>query len=92
MYRMNRPDPDPAPRRARPAARATYRDLAARGLAPTEAGNVTAFMRGLRPAHQGWTVAEIDRLLFLRFLVERGRLDPSGAAVSAAADTAASPS
>jgi hypothetical protein len=53
---------------------ATYGDLGAMGLAPTEAGNLTAYLRGLRPVDQGWTVAEIDRLLFLRYLVDRGRL------------------
>jgi hypothetical protein len=58
----------------RSAALATYSDLGARGLAPTEAGNLTAYLRGLRPVDQGWTVAEIDRLLFLRYLVDRGRL------------------
>jgi hypothetical protein len=57
------------------AALATYRDLGAKGLAPTEAGNLTAYLRGLRPVDQGWTVAEIDRLLFLRYLVDRDRLD-----------------
>jgi hypothetical protein len=55
------------------AALATYRDLGAKGLAPREAGNLTAYLRGLRPIDQGWTVAEIDRLLFLRYLVDRGR-------------------
>jgi hypothetical protein len=55
-------------------ALATYRDLEAMGLAPTEAGNLTAYLRGLRPVDQGWTVAEIDRLLFVRYLVDRGRL------------------
>ena len=57
------------------AALATYRDLGAKGLAPREAGNLTAYLRGLRPVDQGWTVAEIDRLLFLRYLVDRGRLE-----------------
>jgi hypothetical protein len=61
------------PRRS--AALATYRDLGAKGLAPAEAGNLTAYLRGLRPVDQGWTVAEIDRLLFLRYLVDRGRFD-----------------
>jgi hypothetical protein len=57
------------------AARATYRDLGARGFLPTEAGNLTAYLRGLRPVDQGWTVAEIDRLLFLRHLVEAGLVE-----------------
>ena len=54
---------------------ATYRDLGARGLAPVEAGNLTAYLRGLRPVDGGWTVSEIDRVLFLRYLVDRGRID-----------------
>ena len=61
------------------AALATYDDLGAKGLAPTESGNLTAYLRGLRPVDQGWTVAEIDRLLFLRYLVDRERLDSSNA-------------
>jgi hypothetical protein len=56
------------------ATLATYRDLGAKGLAPAEAGNLTAYLRGLRPVDQGWTVGEIDRLLFLRYLVDRGHL------------------
>jgi hypothetical protein len=70
--------PTVAATRRRPdgsAALATYRDLGARGLAPVEAGNLTAYLSGLRPVDQGWTVAEIDRLLFLRYLVDGGRLD-----------------
>lgn len=54
----------------------TYRDLGVMGLAPAEAGNLTAYLRGLRPVRQGWTVQEIERLLFLRYLVDGGRLDP----------------
>ncbi len=57
------------------AALATYRDLGAKGFGPTEAGNLTAYLRGLRPTGRGWTVAELDRLLFLRYLVDRGLLD-----------------
>jgi hypothetical protein len=71
------PDTAIASRRRRhgSAALATYRDLGAKGLAPAEAGNLTAYLRGLRPVKQGWTVAEIDRILFLRYLVDRGRFD-----------------
>jgi hypothetical protein len=57
------------------ATLATYRDLGAKGFGPTEAGNLTAYLRGLRPAGRGWTVAELDRLLFLRYLVDRGLID-----------------
>jgi hypothetical protein len=44
------------------------------GLDPAEAGNLAAFVRGIPPVEQGWTVKEIDRLLFLRYLVEQGRV------------------
>jgi hypothetical protein len=57
------------------ATLATYRDLGAMGLAPSEAGNLTAYLRGLRPVDPAWTVAEIDRLLFLRYLADRGRFN-----------------
>jgi hypothetical protein len=62
-------------RRHGSAALATYRDLGAKGFGPTEAGNLTAYLGGLRPAGRGWTVAELDRLLFLRYLVDRGLID-----------------
>jgi hypothetical protein len=57
-----------------PTARDTYRRLGTLGLGPAEAGNLTAYLRGLRPASQGWSTEEIDRVLFLRYLVERGRI------------------
>jgi hypothetical protein len=59
----------------RSAAVVTCRDLRAKGLAPTEAGNLTAYLRGLRPVGTGWTAAEIGRLLFLRFRLDRCRID-----------------
>ena len=58
----------------RPAPRATFRSLTVRGFAPREAGNLTAYVAGLRPTEQGWTLAEVSRLLFVRYLVERGWL------------------
>ena len=59
-------------RRATP--RATFRSLTVRGFAPREAGNLTAYLAGLRPAEPGWTIAEVNRLLFIRHIVERGLL------------------
>jgi hypothetical protein len=50
---------------------ATVRDLVAQGFDPTEAGNLTAFLHGLAPAKDGWTVDEMEHLLFLRHLVGR---------------------
>jgi hypothetical protein len=53
--------------------RATFRRLRFCGLSPQQAGNLTARLEGLRPIRDGWAVAEIERLVFLRWLVERGR-------------------
>ena len=55
-------------------ARTTYRLLAIRGLSPAEAGNLTAYSLGLGPIDGGWTVREIERLRFLRYLVDAGRI------------------
>lgn len=52
---------------------ATFRRLRVCGLSAEEAGNLTARLEGLRPIHAGWSVAEIERLVFLRWLVRRGR-------------------
>ena len=55
-------------------ARATYRQLRAAGLDHVEAGNVTAYIAGLAPVATGWEIAEIDRLLFIRYMAKSGRL------------------
>jgi hypothetical protein len=55
-------------------ARATYRLLAIRGLSPAEAGNVTAYSLGIGPIDGGWTVREFERLRFLRYLLDAGRI------------------
>ena len=54
--------------------RATYRQLVMRGLTPTEAGNLTAYLSGVGPVSSGWTIGQIERLLFLRHLARSGRL------------------
>jgi hypothetical protein len=54
--------------------RTMVRALVIGGCSPAEAGNLTAFSHGLRPTATGWTPAEIQHLLFLRSLVERGRI------------------
>jgi hypothetical protein len=46
------------------------------GFSPAEAGNLTAHLSGLRSAVSPWTLREIESLLFVRDLVERGRLKP----------------
>jgi hypothetical protein len=52
----------------------TYRLLGSMGFRSGEAGNLTAYLQGLPPVTDGWAVVEIERLLFLRHLVERGDL------------------
>jgi hypothetical protein len=52
----------------------TYRRLQMAGLSPTEAANLTAHLSGLPIEGQKWSINEIQRLLFIRSLVESGRL------------------
>jgi hypothetical protein len=60
----------------RPAeVRQTARRLQMSGLTLAEASNLTARLAGLRPARTGWTVRQVDHLLFLRSIVETGRLE-----------------
>ena len=58
---------------ADPAQR-TFRRLRMGGLTTSEAGNLTARVKGLRAVPGGWTVEEIERLLFVRELVRQGRI------------------
>ena len=60
--------------RPMPSVRTTYHRLRMVGLTAIEAGNLTAHLSGLRVTDQGWTPQEIERLLFLRALVELGRI------------------
>jgi len=58
-----------------PETRATYRALLLRGLSTAEAADLTAWLAGLPTIPgQPWTVAQVDRLLFLRDLWRTGRL------------------
>jgi hypothetical protein len=63
---------------ARPAgqrsARSTYQRLRMVGLTATEAGNLTAHLSGLHVSEQSWTLPEIERLEYIRTLVDLGRL------------------
>lgn len=45
------------------------------GLTTEEAANLTARVVGIGAAPGGWTVADVQRLLFLRWLVESNRLE-----------------
>ena len=53
--------------------RAVFRVLMMRGLAADEAANLTAFMCGIPIGERHWTIAEVNRLLFLRELARTGR-------------------
>jgi hypothetical protein len=55
--------------------RAAYRGLRAIGLSEAEAGNLSAHLAGLSHVRTGWRLVEIEHLLFIRSLVERGRID-----------------
>jgi len=50
----------------------SVRLLRRRGLSTVEASNVVAYVAGLHPAPDGWTVREIERLVALRTLAACG--------------------
>ena len=62
-------------RRDLPVA-ATTRRLQLCGLSVAEASNLMAHLRGLPAVESGWTVRQIEHLLFLRSIVETRRLKP----------------
>jgi hypothetical protein len=50
------------------------RELLAQGFTSTEAGNLAAYLLGLARTNEGWTIDEIERLLFVRHLLTRQRI------------------
>jgi hypothetical protein len=54
----------------------TARHLQAAGLSLAEASNLTARLVGLPPARSGWALRQVEHLLFMRSIVESGRLAP----------------
>jgi hypothetical protein len=54
--------------------RTTYRRLRIAGLTPREAGTLTGHLAGLRVVPTGWTIEEVERLMFIRALVGSGRM------------------
>jgi hypothetical protein len=69
-----REDVEPSSPREQRSVRSTYQRLRMVGLSATEAGNLTAHLNGLHVAEHGWTLQEIERVLFIRALVELGRI------------------
>jgi hypothetical protein len=56
-----------------PATRALYRLLQMKGLSPSEAANLTAFMCGLPATGHDWSLPQVNLLLFLREMNRTGR-------------------
>ena len=44
------------------------------GLSVDQASNLTAHLAGIQPVPGGWSLAEVERLRFLRWMVSAGRL------------------
>ena len=54
---------------------ATARRLQMCGLTAVEAATLTGRLAGLSPVRGGWTTRQVGHLVFLRALVESGRLE-----------------
>ena len=50
------------------------------GLSVEEASNLTAHLAGIQSVPGGWSLAEVERLRFLRWMVSAGRLGADDAA------------
>lgn len=55
-----------------PATRPVYRLLLMKGLTPTEAANLTAFICGLSTSDPRWSLNQVNQLLFLRAMRQAG--------------------
>ena len=60
-----------------PATRPVYRLLLMKGLTPTEAANLTAYICGLSTADPRWSLKQVNQLLFLRSMQQAGRFGGS---------------
>jgi hypothetical protein len=58
-----------------PTPRTTYFRLQRRGLTQDEAASLTAFMCGLPAADLRWSLGQVNQLLFLQALYQRGRFE-----------------
>ena len=61
-------------RRGLRETRGVYLGLRRCGLSVVEAGNLTARLEGIHPVPGGWSLRDVERLRFLRWLVTSGRL------------------
>ena len=65
--------PPEVPETPTPATRAVYRLLLMKGLSPTEAASLTAYICGLPTSDLNWSVKQVNQLLFLRRMRQIGR-------------------
>jgi hypothetical protein len=65
--------PPEVPEPPTPATRAVYRLLLMKGLSPTEAASLTAYICGLPTSDLNWSVKQVNQLLFLRRMRQIGR-------------------
>jgi len=56
------------------SAAATYRRLRFAGLSAREAGSLVGHLHGLSGVPGGWSIEEVEHLLFVRELVRLGRM------------------
>jgi hypothetical protein len=68
------PVPDPSQ-----ATRQTFRALLRKGLTIGEASNLTAYLCGIPLNDVQWSLAQVNRLLFIRELHRSGRIGEDGA-------------
>ena len=64
--------PPEAPEPPTPATRPVYRLLLMKGLSPTEAASLTAFICGLPTSDLNWSLKQVNQLLFLRRMRQLG--------------------
>jgi hypothetical protein len=67
------PLPDPSQ-----ATRQTFRALLRKGLTIDEASNLTAYLCGIPLSDVQWSLAQVNRLLFIRELHRAGRIGEDG--------------
>ncbi len=56
-----------------PATRPVYRLLLMKGMTPSEAASLTAFICGLPTSDLHWSLKQLNQLLFLRRMQQTGR-------------------
>ena len=63
---------------ASPAPYSTYRALLRKGLTIAEASNLTAYLCGIPLNDVQWSLAQVNKLLFVRELHRTGRIGEDG--------------